>query len=256
MYKEGWLDCMAKKEVKRFEIDLYDPVKTYFTNLGYAVYGEVKDCDVVAIKETSLLIVELKLTMNIRLLIQAAKRQRMTQEVFIAIPRPNYSLRSRKWQDLCYLVRRLELGLILVSFKGDEGHAEVVIQPSSFDRKKSMRLSKKRKASIVKETEGRSGDYNVGGSRQTEIISAYKETCIYIACCLKKWGPLSPKQLREIGTGEKTTSILNQNYYGWFNRVRRGVYELNEQGKESLRLYEGLAAHYEQKIDGQSLEKQ
>lgn len=246
---------MAKKEVKRYEVDLYDPVKTYFTKLGYAVYGEVKDCDVVAIKDESLVIVELKLTMNITLLMQAAKRQRVTEEVFIAVPRPNYSLRSRKWQDLCYLIRRLALGLILVSFDGDEGHAEVVIQPSSFDRKKSMGLSKKRRANLIKETEGRSGDYNIGGSRQTEIISAYKETCIFIACCLQKWGPLSPKMLREIGTGEKTSSILNKNYYGWFNRVERGVYELNEQGKENLRLYEKLAAHYEQLIDGLKLEK-
>lgn len=235
---------MAKKAVKRYEVDLYEPVKSYFTNLGYMVYGEVKDCDVAAIKEDELVVIELKLTINVTLLIQATKRQRITDQVFIAIPKPNYSLRSKKWRDLCYLVRRLELGLILVEFQGDEASAKVVIEPGLFDRKKSMQLSKKRRTSVMKEIAGRSGDFNVGGSRQTEILSAYKENCIYIACCLIQFGPLSPKALREIGTGEKTSSILSQNYYGWFERIQRGVYVISDQGKVELDAYAEFVAYY------------
>lgn len=239
---------MADKIIKRYEVDLYEPVKSYFTNLEYAVYGEVKDCDVAAIKEDELVVIELKLTINVTLLIQATKRQRITDQVFIAIPKPNYSLRSKRWRDLCYLVRRLELGLILVSFQGDEVSAKVVIEPGSFDRKKSMQLSKKRRLSIMKEIKGRSGDFNVGGSSQTEIISAYKENCIYIACCLVRFGPLSPKALREIGTGEKTSAILSKNYYGWFERVQRGIYVISEQGKKELDSYTDLVAYYDRLI--------
>lgn len=235
---------MAKKAIKRYEVDLYEPVKSYYSNLGYAVYGEVKDCDIAAIKGDELVVIELKLTINVTLLIQATKRQRITNQVFIAIPKPNYSLRSKKWRDLCYLVRRLELGLILVAYQGDEVSAKVVIEPGSFDRKKSMQLSKKRRNTIMKEIAGRSGDYNVGGSRQTEILSAYKENCIYIACCLIRFGPLSPKALREIGTGEKTSSILSQNYYGWFERIQRGVYVISEQGKMELDAYAELVDYY------------
>lgn len=235
---------MAKKAVKRYEVDLYEPVKLYFTNLGYMVYGEVKDCDVAAIKEDELVVIELKLTINVTLLIQATKRQRITDQVFIAIPKPNYSLRSKKWRDLCYLVRRLELGLILVEFQEDEASAKVVIEPGLFDRKKSMQLSKKRRTSVMKEIAGRSGDFNVGGSRQTEILSAYKENCIYIACCLIQFGPLSPKALREIGTGEKTSSILSRNYYGWFERIQRGVYVISDQGKMELDAYAEFVAYY------------
>lgn len=243
--KKGWINRMADKMVKRYEVDLYEPIKKYFTELGYAVYGEVKDCDVVALKEKELIVIELKLTINITLLIQATKRQRMTDQVFIAIPKPKERLRSGKWRDLFHLVRRLELGLIFVTFEEEIVRAKVVIQPGPFNRTKSMQLSKKRKSSLLKEIEGRSGDFNIGGSYQTELISAYKESSIHIACCLKKYGELSPKKLKEMGTGEKTATILSKNYYGWFDRVQRGVYVISEQGHSALDLYPTLVAYYE-----------
>lgn len=239
---------MNDKSRKRYEVDLYEPVKMYFTELGYAVYGEVKDCDVVVLKEDELIIIELKLTINLTLLIQATKRQRMTDQVFITIPKPNAHLRSQKWRDLFYLVRRLELGLIFVTFEYEKGFAEVIISPGSFDRKKSMQLSKKRKSSVLKEIEGRSGDFNVGGSHQTEIISAYKESCIHIASCLKRHGQLSPKALKEMGTDEKTSAILSENYYGWFERVERGIYVISEQGQAAKKLYPKLFAYYEKLV--------
>lgn len=239
---------LSNKMTKRYEVDLYEPVKAHFTELGYAVYGEVKDCDVVALRENELIVTELKLTINVTLLIQAAKRQRITDQVFIAIPKPNYSLRSQKWRDLCYLVRRLELGLILVSFQDDEGNAKIVIEPNSFSRKKSMQLSKKRRDSVMKEVQGRSGDFNVGGSTQTSILSAYKENCIHIACCLNRFGQLSPKALRDKGTGEKTSAILSKNYYGWFERVERGIYIVSDKGKIELKLYAELVDYYDNLI--------
>ena len=242
------MNFVSSKMTKRYEVDLYDPVKTYFTEMAYTVYGEVKDCDVVALREEELVIIELKLTINITLLMQAAKRQRITDKVFIAIPKPNYSLRSQKWRDLSYLIRRLELGLILVSFQGDEGKAKIVIEPSSFNRKKSMQLSQKRRNQVIKEIEGRSGDYNVGGSTRTKILSAYQENCIHIACCLVRFGPLSPKALRDIGTGEKTSAILSKNYYGWFERVERGIYVLSDKGEIELKLYEELVNYYDNLI--------
>ena len=66
----------------------------------------------------------------------------------------------------------------------------------------------------MKEIEGRSADYNVGGSNKTKIMTAYKENCIQIASYLEHLGPLSPKALLELGTGTKTSSILTKNYYG------------------------------------------
>ncbi len=245
---KGWINGMANKSKKRDEVDLYEPVKMYFTELGYAVYGEVKDCDVVVLKENELIIIELKLTLNLALLIQATKRQRITDQVFIAIPKPTAHLRSQKWRDLFYLVRRLELGLIFVTFEEEKSFAEIIISPGFFDRKKSMQLSKKRKSNLMKEIEGRSGDFNMGGSYQTEIISAYKESCIHIASCLKRHGQLSPKALKEMGTGDKTSAILSKNYYGWFERVERGIYVITEQGLAAKELYPKLFAYYEKLV--------
>src|SRR5699024_1871114 len=69
---------MMEEKVK--EVDLFEPVRNYFHSQGYQVQAEVNHCDVVAHKGDSLIIVELKLNVNTTLLIQAAKRQRLTRD--------------------------------------------------------------------------------------------------------------------------------------------------------------------------------
>ncbi|MCP3739358.1 DUF2161 domain-containing phosphodiesterase [Rossellomorea sp. BNER] len=235
---------MKNNKDKILEIDLYKPIQKYFTNKGYEVHGEVKHCDLAAIKGEELLIVELKRNLTVELLIQAAKRQRLTDLVYIAIPKPKYSLYSRKWQDICHLIRRLELGLILVSFQKNGAKMEVSIPPAPFDRLKSMKRNKKRSNAIIKEIQGRNGDYNIGGSNKTKIMTAYKENCIQIACYLEHFGPLSPKALKQVGTGERTQSILSKNYYGWFEKVQRGVYKISGKGKKELSLFPQIVKYY------------
>ncbi|MGE8203914.1 DUF2161 domain-containing phosphodiesterase [Heyndrickxia sp. NPDC080065] len=235
---------MTNSKTKLYEVDLYKPIQKHFIKEGYEVYGEVNDCDVTAIKDDELIIVELKLRLNVDLLIQATKRQRLSNQVYIAIPKPNYSLFSKKWRDICHLIRRLELGLILVSFLKSSTKMEVVISPAPFDRKKSMQQNKKKRQKILKEIEGRHGDQNVGGSSKTKIMTAYKETCIQIASYLDQYGPLTPKALRQMGTGEKTLSILNKNYYGWFERIHRGTYVISEKGKVELKEYPEIIEYF------------
>lgn len=235
---------MKDNVTKLYEIDLYKPVKHYFTEQGYNVYGEVKDCDVVAVKEEELIIVELKLRLNLDLVMQATKRQRLTEQVYVAIPKPNYSLRSQKWRDICHLMRRLEVGLLVISFETDQEQIKVIHHPAPFDRIKSMQRSKKRRNSLKAEIEGRTGDFNIGGSNKLKIMTAYKENCIHIACCLIHHGPLSPKALKEIGTGEKTSRILTKNYEEWFDRIERGVYAISDKGKSELKAYPQFVEYY------------
>lgn len=230
------------------ESDLYQPIQKHFHKQGYQVNGEVNDCDVTAFKEDELVIVELKLSLNVELLIQATKRQRLTDFVYIAIPKPKRP-RSKRWNDVCHLVRRLELGLITVSFTTKTPKLDFVIHPEAFDRSKSMKNSKRKRAALVKEIEGRSADYNVGGSNKTKIMTAYKENCIQIACYLEKHGPMSPRNLAKLGTGGKTPSILQKNYYRWFERVKRGVYQITEQGIKELEKYPELVSYYSKKIE-------
>lgn len=229
---------------KYYEVDLYHPVETYFTKLGYDVKAEVNDCDVVATKGDQLVIVELKKTVNMTLLIQATKRQRMTDQVYIVVPKPTYSLRSRKWQDICHLVRRLELGLLVVSIERKPGFVEKIHEPKAFSRKKSMSQSKNRKDKLIREVTGRSDNYNIGGSQKVKIHTAYKEDVIHIATCLDYFGTMSPKKLRELGTGDKTGSILQKNYYGWFKRVRRGIYQLSDLGSSEYQEHPLISGKY------------
>jgi hypothetical protein len=222
------------------EIDLYKPIQTYFLREGYEVYGEVKDCDIVAVKDEELVVIELKLTLSVDLLIQAAKRQRITDKVYVAIPKPKHRLNSKRWTEKCHLIRRLELGLIVVSSPGKRGRAEIIFEPTPFIRRKN----KRKRDSIMKEINGRSADYNVGGSNRTKIMTAYKENCIQIACYLENLGPLSPKMLNQLGSGKNTSSVLTKNYYGWFERIKRGIYVITEKGKEEIKEYPELINYY------------
>lgn len=190
------------------ETQLFGPVRDFFTELGYEVHGEVGLCDLTASRGDELIIVELKRNLNLDLLLQGAKRQRLTPHVYLAIVKPKLSIYSRRWKDLCYLVRRLELGLITVSFLGSHPRVEVIFHPSPFDQEKSRRLSRKKKSRLQQEIAGRHGNYNTGGSTGQKLMTAYKENALQIACCLRKLGLLSSKALRLLGTGPKTASIL------------------------------------------------
>ena len=237
---------MQKNELpKIYETDLYKPVQKYFIKEGYEVYGEVKDCDVTAVRDEEIIIIELKRSFNLALLMQAVQRQKVAELVYIAVPRPSFSMYSKKWKNICHIIKRLELGLIIVLLLGDKSEVEVVFHPSTFDRVKSRQRNKKKKCGIISEIEGRSGDFNIGGCTRKKIITAYKENSIYIACCFEKFGSLSPKKLREIGTGDKTLSILDKNYYGWFQKCSRGIYTISEMGREELKKNNDIAIKYQ-----------
>ncbi|SKC50152.1 DUF2161 domain-containing phosphodiesterase [Maledivibacter halophilus] len=238
---------MTKDTAKKIlEKDLYEPISNYLKNQGYKVQSEVKDCDIVAVKNEEMIIIELKKSINLTLLIQATKRQKITDGVYIAIPKPKRFKWNKKWNDISGLLKRLELGLIIVSFLQTTTEVEIVFHPSVYKYRKSNRM----KENIIREINGRSGSYNVGGSVKEKIMTAYRENAIHIACCLEKYGELSPKDLRALGTSSKTQSILSKNFYGWFERVHRGIYRLHPQGKKALENYGETADYYKKLLEG------
>lgn len=239
----------STEKVKILEEDLYKPVHDYLVSEGYNVYSEVKHCDVTAVKDEELLIVEMKQSLNLELVLQGTKRQRATDSVYVAVPKPKGGIFSKRWNDLTHLLRRLELGLILVTVKKDHSYVEVVFHPSPFDREKSKRSAKRKKYSIIKEIDGRHGDYNTGGSCRKKLVTAYRENAIQIACLLKALGHMSPAKLRALGTDEKKTrSILSDNHYGWFEKLGRGTYGLSQKGLEELVSYTELTEFYMSKL--------
>ena len=220
------------------EADLYAPIKAYLEAQGYEVQAEVAHCDIVAQKDGELLVVELKTSINLTLLIQATARQAITSNVYVAIPE-TANRRSRQWRGTATILRRLQLGLLLVNF-GPLGTSvkkdfDPVLAPTPTKAK-----NKKQQAAVVREMDGRSASYNIGGMHQQKLITAYRENAVHIACCLQHAGPLSTKQLRGFHTGDRTPRILGDNHYGWFERISRGVYALTPQGASELANYPDL----------------
>lgn len=223
------------------EAEMYPPLRDYLVAQGYLVRAEVRDCDITARKDGELVIVEMKRGLTIDLLAQAAMRQRAADAVYVAVPRPASGIHSKRWRRLRHLLRRLELGLLLVT-PGPPPTVQLACHPLPLDRR---RRPAERRA-IIREAAARSGDHNQGGSTGQPLMTAYREQALRIACCLAQSGAATPKQLRAAGTGAKTTPILYANHYGWFERVGRGVYEVSAAGRAALSEYADLTAQFRQ----------
>lgn len=215
------------------ETELFEPISEYLRMQGYEVNAEVKDCDITATRGDSLIIVELKTSANMQLLIQATDRQRITDSVYVAVPDQGS---NRRFTGIKRVLKQLELGLLIVTTSTLGQRVVKVFDPLPRQKKK---LSKRKRA-VIKEIKDRSGNYNIGGSSKTKLLTAYREQAIFIATCLETNGPSSPKSLKLIGAGDKTQSILAANHYGWFQRIDRGIYELTNIGKQELNQYPEL----------------
>lgn len=234
----------AQKIKKVRETDLYKPVKKLLEDMGYGIKSEVGDVDIAALKGESLLIVELKTSINLKLVIQAAKRQRMTDKVYVAVPRPVFKKRfNRNFNDKKYLLRRLGIGLILVALDAEDPYAAVAFEPGGFDTGKSRRSSSRKRKSLVKEMESRDGDWNVGGSNRTKLVTAYREKALKIACRMSGGECAKTRDLKKEGCPPETTRILYDNHYGWFERTGRGEYRLTREGEQALAKYKNVLGH-------------
>lgn len=223
------------------ETDLYPPLRAWLEQQGYTVRAEVHHCDVAAARGDELVLIELKRSLTLALLAQAARRQKATPSVYVALPRPAH---KQRWlgqhRDAVHLLRRLELGLLLIGLAPGKPPVEVLFHPTPFQQQRRRRLQR----AVLAEMGQRSGDYNQGGSTRRKLMTAYRENAIHLACCLQRLGPSSPKALRALGTGEQTRSILYRNVYGWFERVDRGVYALSAQGAREIKAWPEIVERY------------
>lgn len=211
------------------ETDLYEPIRAFLEEEGYQVQAEVKNCDIAAVKDGQLVIVELKKAFNLKLVYQGLERQRLTDQVFVAIPRPKKGAREKSWKDMLKLLKRLELGLLTVALDSPLHTVDVVLEPSD----SPIRRNKKKKEQVKVELENRQVDANVGGMTRRKIMTAFREKSIRLACLLEREGQLSTAELRERGL-ENYVGIFMKNYDKWFKRVEKGVYTLSEKGQEAL----------------------
>ena len=83
------------------ETDLYQPVKDFFEAEGYEVKAEINGCDVVAIKDDApTVIVELKTTFSLELVLQGIDRQKLSDDVYLAVPKPDTPIKRKNNQFL------------------------------------------------------------------------------------------------------------------------------------------------------------
>ncbi len=210
------------------ETDLFAPVRDYFAEKGFDVAAEVKHCDVVATREGELVVIELKTSLNMTLITQAVKRQRLTNQVYVAIPEPKK--KSKRFREQISVLKRLGLGLLTVYQSPVRSVANLQLEPNY-----SGRITRRKREALEKELRGRSLQPNLGGTRG-QVYTAYRETAVTIAYLLSERGPSKPSALAPL-TGEKTRTIMYLNHYGWFQRIERGIYDLTDTGKEALSDY-------------------
>jgi hypothetical protein len=185
--------------------------------------------------------VELKKALTLALLVQAVRRQRLTDTVYLAVPRPGSVWQWRRAnRGVLHLLRRLELGLLFVSLDPDREPVEGALQPQPLARRRKAAARR----AVLEEVGQRSADYNVAGSTRRKLMTAYREQALRIACCLSVHGVLSPKELRALGTGAKTQAILYDDVYGWFQRVGTGAYRLAAHGTRDIGTYPELTRRF------------
>jgi len=226
----GQTPCMSGESPVARETSLYAPVKRFLEERGYEVRGEVWGCDVVAVRDEEMVVVELKTTMNLALILQGIDRLKLTDLVYLAVPAPGRNQMAR-WAETIQLCRRVGLGLLTVRPNARIGSGvEVAADPEPY---KPMQ-SKARRQRVLGEFRRRSGDHNVGGSSREPRITAYREAALLVARELRDGGPLPVREIR-LGSGcPQAGTILSKNYYGWFAREAPGVYSLASEGAEAL----------------------
>lgn len=221
------------------EKDLFAPIKDYFVALGYTVDGEVKGIDMYMEKDGESAAVELKNVLDFRVVQQAALRQKVCDTVFIGTFCPS-NIRSRAFNDKLYLLKRLGIGLIVVSKRSDAVsviNAPVVSELSSFQTR-----SKARKEAISKEFSKRKVKSNTGGVTHTKLVTGYREDALLVLNALcELGGEARPVEVRKLSGIEKAPYILRNNVYHWFIHNReKSTYSLSESGYDALEEFESV----------------
>ncbi len=218
------------------EQDLYGPIKVFFEEKGYLCDGEVDDMDMYMEKDGESLAVELKVSLDFKAVQQAALRQKITDFVYIGIFKPK-NMGSGSFKDKLYLLKRLGIGLIVVSKRS--GTVEIVSEPVVSELENFKKRNKNKKAHASKEFNKRLTKNNVGGVRGTKIISSYREEALLVLDALTELGgEASTRDVKKLSKVDRATAIMYDNHYGWFENVKKGSYRVTDRGYDALEEFE------------------
>ena len=133
------------------------------------------------------------------------------------------------------LCRRLGLGLLVVVAE----RADIVLDPAPYQ----PRLNKRKAGRLLGEHARRVGDPNRGGSTtRVPMMTAYRQEALRCAGLLANNGPMKVAALRAAADAPRAATILRSDYYGWFERVERGIYTITPAGRRGLETFTPAAA--------------
>jgi hypothetical protein len=201
------------------ETELYPPLKTYLEAMGYTVHAEVNGVDVMARRESELVIVEMKTAFNLQLVYQLIERLKITEHVYAFIPLGPGGRWPKSYKRMCGLLKRLHCGLLTLDNK-TRSTVTLEFTPAPFQRRKNYA----RRKQLLREADGRILDLNQAGCTKEILFTAYKEKALRVALFLLENGASSPAAVREALDIESAGEILLRNHMRWFERIRRGVY--------------------------------
>jgi hypothetical protein len=208
------------------ETALYKPVKAFLEKQGFEVKGEICGCDAVAVRPgepPKVVVAELKLAFSLELVLQAVDRLRVADEVYLAVVATRRGRdRDSRAHRLC---RLLGVGLLAVSPRS--GHVEVLAEPEPYKPRRNTAARKR----LVREHTRRIGDPSAGGSTRQPIMTVYRQRALACAEAMKDL-PRKPRDMKDLA--EDAGAILLRNVYGWFERVRPGLYQLTPDGAAAL----------------------
>ncbi|WP_292286736.1 DUF2161 domain-containing phosphodiesterase [Marivita sp.] len=210
------------------EADLYPPIKAYLEAQGFTVKGEVGKADMVAVRgDEDPVIVELKLRLNLTLYHQAVARLRMTDLVYLAVPKPTGRNARRALRENRVLCRRLGLGFLTVR---DDGMVEPQCDPGPY----TPRRSRTKRNTLLREFARLQGDPNAGGATRHGIVTAYRQDALRCAMYLAETGAEKGAHVAKATGVRNATTLMRDNHYGWFRKVEKGVYALTPSGHQGL----------------------
>ena len=210
------------------ETELYAPVKAWLEDRGFEVKAEVGAADVVARRgEDDPVIVELKTGFSLTLLQQAVARQRVSDWVYVAVPRWAGKSGWRTFKGNVGLCKRLGIGVLSVRL--EDGHVQAHCDPVEYRPRKS----KPRRGALLKEFDRRRGDPNEGGTRGA-VTTAYKQEMMRCARFLAEHGASKGAVVARGAEVVAATRMMREDHYGWFEKVAVGVYDLSDAGRAML----------------------
>ena len=213
------------------EADLYSPIQQFFKKNGFEVDGEVKKIDIVAIKDDLKIGIELKKELNLKVITQAAINQKFFEIVYIGIFMPKSI--NKQFKDKVYLLKRLGIGLILVNPISNE--LNFYSQPFQTAISTYQKRNLKKRQKIINELQKRVLKNNTGGVVHTAVLTAYRQASLKVLYFLSLDHPNTIKNLKKATKLDNVNNILYKNYYGWFNNIARGQYDLSEKGLLALK---------------------